>query len=147
MKRKFLIAACLVALGICLGLRRERKTESAPLVDNPDRHAFLIQFGIDDKEDVDWSGTVSCSSCRIGGWQFTASDEVSGNSWKCSTRRELYWDTPYERRMKHTSTRSKVTHKGILIESEKSGSDPIRVETREGALSFPGNLAIGDAPL
>jgi hypothetical protein len=145
-KRKILIVVSMIALSISLGLRRERRAVSAPVVENPGRHAFLIQFGLDDKAEVDWTGNVSCSSCRVSGWQFSSSDTVSGKSWKCSTRRELYWDTPYERRMKHTSTRSKVTHKGILIELERQELEPIRVGTRQGAFSFSGSLVIGDAP-
>jgi hypothetical protein len=152
LKRKIPVAVLLVVLGLWLGLRRGRRVESAPLDKHPAQAAFLVTFGLDDQtfgagnEQNDWNGSVTCPSCQIAGWQFDSHDELTGTSWKCSTRRELYWDTPYERKLERTTQTSRVTRKGILIELAKPTSEAIRVETRQGSFSFPGNLVIGDAP-
>ncbi len=146
MKRKIALLIFLIVVAAWVAWRQNPRVESAPLEGNRTQTALLITFGVDDKEDVDWNGSVYCPSCRIEGWQFDSRDAVAGNSWKCTTRRELYWDTPYERRMKHTSTRWKITRKGILLELPQASSEDFRVETRQGAFTFPANLVIGDVP-
>src|SRR5205823_9090094 len=80
------------------------------------RTAFLIRFGIDGKAAVDWSGSIEPAPGRITPWQFAKGDSIQGASWKCATREENYWDTPYERLMQPTSNRDKVTAKGIVVE-------------------------------
>ena len=146
LKRRALVIVSLLVVGICLGSWRGGKVDSKPVGETRTKVAFLVTFGLDDIAEVDWSGMVACPSCQIAGWQFDSRDEVAGASWKCSTRRELYWDTPYERRMKNTSKRWKVTRKGILLESAKQSSEEIQVQTRQGSFAFPGNLHVGDAP-
>ena len=79
MKRKISILVILLVVGICLGFRRGRRMDSAPLGENRTQTAFLIKFGLDDKEDVDWGGTVTCPACQIEGWQFDSRDEVAGD--------------------------------------------------------------------
>lgn len=49
-----------------------------------------IRFGLEDKSNTKWDGTVEVSEGRvsyISGWRFTAGDEVQGRKgWKASTR-------------------------------------------------------------
>src|SRR5258706_8701556 len=67
------------------------------------RTAFLIRFGIDGKAGIDWSGRIEPPPGRMTPWQFEQDDAIQGASWKCVTREENYWDTPYERLMQPTS--------------------------------------------
>lgn len=91
---------------------------------------LLIRFGIDQRPDVDWSGSISPAPARLAGHQFDNRDSVNGASWRCTSRLERYWDTPYEPSMKGTSNRQKFTVKGIVVPST-SGT----VNTAQG--SFP----------
>jgi hypothetical protein len=136
------VSALFIGLGCALFLARRTASQTATTVD--DKLAFLVQFGVDGKENVDWSGTIDAQRFRIEGWQFDSSDEAGPKSWKCATRRESYWDTPYERRLRPTSTREKVTAKGIILELGQPG--PVRIDTRQGSFSFEANLRPGDMP-
>src|SRR5215469_17062274 len=82
---------------------------SAPVPEPAARAAFLLRFGVDGKADADWSGSIASPHSRLAPWQFDSEDQLSGNAWKCSTRTETYWDTPYERKMQPTSNVDKVT--------------------------------------
>jgi hypothetical protein len=117
---------------------------SAPVPAPPERVAFLARFGLDAKPDVDWSGSVSAPHSHIAPWQFSEGDSLQSESWKCATRSETYWDTPYERRMRPTSNIYKVMAKGILIEVEQPALSEIRVSTRQGDFSFKPDLVPGD---
>ena len=105
---------------------------SAPAAPAKAEAAFLVRFGLDDKADVDWSGSAAAVGGRLSGWQFNAGDRVAGNSWKCATESESYWDTPYEARMQPTSRRDKVTRKGILISFASAPPAEIRISTAQG---------------
>jgi hypothetical protein len=102
-----------------------------------ERVAYLVRFGVDDKPDVDWSGSITPAPARLSGWQFDARDQANGDRWKCTTRQEAYWDTPYERSMKGTSRKNKVTRKGIVVDYDDSGLRP-RVSTAHGAFEITG---------
>jgi hypothetical protein len=134
-------ALAVVALALLLP-----RGSSAPVPPPPARAAFLVRFGIDAKPGVDWSGSITAPRTRLAPWQFAGDDSLSGDSWKCSTRTETYWDTPYERRMQPTSNIDKVMAKGILIDIEQPLPPEIRVSTRQGDFSFTPGLAPGDAP-
>jgi hypothetical protein len=108
--------------------------------------AFLIRFGMDGAKDVDWSGSITPAPRRLAGWQFDGKDQLSGSNWKCMTREERYWDTPYEARMGPTSNRDKVTAKGIVIEYDAPPSGEIRLITRQGTFSFPAAAELWSAP-
>ncbi len=108
--------------------------------------AFLIQFGVDGKDGADWSGNISTPGVRLSGWQFDENDQLHGNSWKCATLKETYWDTPYERRMQPTSHRDKVTVKSVLVEPEDNSVSQIHVATAQGNFDVAANFAPGDAP-
>ena len=97
-----------------------------------ERTGLLIRFGVDGKPDVDWSGTIEPAPARLYGWQFDSRDSVSGASWKCVPRRQNYWDTPYERSMKGTSRRDKLTAKGVVAEFD-AGVREIEVRTAQGS--------------
>ena len=99
--------------------------------------AFLIRVGADGAKDVDWSGSITPAPRRLAGWQLDGKDQISGSTWKCMTREERYWDTPYEARMGPTSNRDKVTAKGIVVEYDAPPSGEIRLITRQGTFSFP----------
>src|SRR5262245_19969236 len=75
---------------------------SAPVPPPAARASFLVRFGIDAKPDTDWSGSMTAKASRLAPWQFSEGDALTGNAWKCATRTETYWDTPYERRMRPT---------------------------------------------
>ncbi|HEY3836019.1 MAG TPA: hypothetical protein VGL72_05590 [Bryobacteraceae bacterium] len=108
--------------------------------------AFLIRFGQDAKENVDWSGSITTPGVRLTAWQFDDRDELKGSSWKCATRKQNYWDTPYERRMQPTSWRDKVTVKGLFVEPADSSVTQIHVDTTQGSFDVATNFAPGDAP-
>jgi hypothetical protein len=118
---------------------------SAPVAAPKTTVAYLVLFGEDGKPDVDWSGSVSPSTVRLTAWQFDPGDQVSGTAWKCRTRSQNYWDTPYERRMQPTSQREKVSAKGVLIESAEVLSS-VRINTAQGTFDVPTTLLPGDAP-
>lgn len=103
-----------------------------------ERVSYLIRFGTDGKENTDWSGSISPAPIRITPWQFDSRDEAFGDRWKCTTRRETYWDTPYESSMKGTSRKDKLTMKGLVVEYDRGQSQPMRVVTPQGDFSFTG---------
>ncbi|MFQ6133934.1 MAG: hypothetical protein ACE5R4_17965, partial [Armatimonadota bacterium] len=53
-------------------------------------HAFLVKFGLKDKEATKWDGSVSLSAGRVikvEGWHFDKEDKaLSASSWQASTR-------------------------------------------------------------
>ena len=131
----------LAIVGLALGLGVAPAVHAA----EPVRLAFLVRFGLDGQPDVDWSGKVSAPGARISPWQFDPkTDQIAGLAWKCATRAQTYWDTPYERSMGPTSRRDKVTGKGIVVELD--APVPAGVSTRQGDFTFDPNLAAGDAP-
>ena len=79
-------------------------------------------------------------------WQFDRGDAILGAAWKCATREENYWDTPYERLMQPTSNRDKVTVKGIVAEFDSAQAGDVRVSTGKGAFSFPIDASLWSAP-
>src|SRR5882672_7383902 len=110
------------------------------------RTVFLIRFGADGKAGVDWSGSIEPAPGRITGWQLDRDETIQGASWKCATREQNYWDTPYERRMGPTSNRDKVTVKGIVVEYDAAKGGDIKVTTGHGAFSFPMDASLWAAP-
>src|SRR5712692_5150302 len=144
--KKSLISISALFVGLGLACFFARRTASQPATTADNKLAFLVQFGADGKEDVDWSGTVDAERFRIDGWQFDSDDEVSAKSWKCATRRETYWDTPYERNLRPTSNREKVTAKGLIVELEGGEPRAVKVDSRQGSFSFDANFRPGDMP-
>jgi hypothetical protein len=126
----FLILAALYFAG-------NRKVSMTAEAAESRRTVFLIRFGMDGKADVDWSGAIEPAPGRITGFQFTRADSVQGAAWKCITREENYWDTPYERSMRGTSNRDKVTARGIVAEYDAAKGGDIKVNTANGSFSFP----------
>jgi hypothetical protein len=111
----------------------------------PPRARYLVRFGIDGKPDIDWSGGVQAQGASLSGWQFDPqTDTLNALSWKCATREETYWDTPYERLMQPTSNRDKVTVKGVVVDLAAPG--PVHVSTRQGDFTFQPDMTPGDAP-
>lgn len=54
-----------------------------------DEVGLLVRFGLTDKEPAVWDGSVSVSAGKVDsvtGWRFQLKDEVSGLTWKASTR-------------------------------------------------------------
>src|SRR5713226_7272791 len=92
------ISALFVGLGLAFFFARRTTSQTAATADN--KLAFLVQFGADGKENVDWGGAIDAERFRIDGWQFDSNDEIGAKSWKCATQRETYWDTPYERNLR-----------------------------------------------
>src|SRR5712691_1285135 len=114
MKKSVLMSTALLLAALYFA--SSRKAPMTAQAAEARRTAFLIRFGVDGKAGVDWSGGIEPSPGRITGWQFDRDEAIQGASWKCSTREQNYWDTPYERRMGPTSNRDKVTVKGIVVE-------------------------------
>jgi hypothetical protein len=127
-----------IALLVCLS--------SALLLPAEDRAAFLIRFGVDGAGGVNWSGKIKPAPLRLTGWQFDAGDQAAADWWKCSTRQESYWDTPYEAKMGPTARRDKVTEKGILIEVDRSRAGKIEVVTDQGSFSLDLGEALWESP-
>ena len=136
------LLSCIVAF-----LSLSRRNESAPLVTSKPKAAFLLRFGVDGKDGVDWSGSIVPPPSRIQPWQFNAADKISGNSWKCTIERQTYWDTPYEARMQPTSRRDKVTEKGILVEYEGTPPPEVQISTRQGNFAFSTTMRPGRTAL
>ncbi len=110
------------------------------------RAAFLIRFGQDGGKDVDWSGSIEPAPARIAGWQLDAADEAAGARWKCSTREQRYWDTPYERNMRPTSNRDRVTTPGVVVEYDLPLARPVEVRTAQGAFTFAPESSLWESP-
>jgi hypothetical protein len=110
------------------------------------RTAFLIRFGVDGKAPVDWSGSIDPAPGRMTGWQFDRDEAIQGAGWKCATREQNYWDTPYERRMGPTSNRDKVTAKGIVVEYDAAKGGEVRITTSQGNFSFALDASLWSAP-
>ena len=105
------------------------------------RDAFLIRFGVDGVA-ADWSGSIAPAPARLAGWQFGAGDQVSASAWKCATRQENYWDTPYERSMQGTKRLDKVTAKGIVVAYDNAPR--VEVTTSQGRFQFdPAEVRVG----
>lgn len=98
--------------------------------------AFLIRFGLDGAKDTDWSGEIQPAPMRSSGWQFDSADQVESGRWKCVTREQRYWDTPYERNMGPTSNKNKVTGKGVYVELDRNAAAPFDVRTAQGSFRF-----------
>ncbi len=73
----FLLAALILA-GVFFGPHGG----SAGVTARPTTVAFLIRFGQDAKDNVDWSGSVTTPGVRLTGWQFDDADKLNGNSWE-----------------------------------------------------------------
>src|SRR3954453_2949697 len=125
MTRALVISAALITAVLYFG--GNRRAISTAQAAEARRTALLIRFGMDGKAAVDWSGSIEPAPDRITPWQFAQGDAVRGASWKCATKQENYWDTPYERLMQPTSNRDKVTGKGILVEYDAAKGGDVRV--------------------
>ncbi|MGH9721795.1 MAG: hypothetical protein ACRD8O_16425 [Bryobacteraceae bacterium] len=135
-------AAVAAAVGVAWFQGQPRTARAA----EPERIALLIRFGMDDAKDVDWSGSIEPAPARLSSWQFDAQDLAEAARWKCTTRRQRYWDTPYERRMGPTSQLDKVTRKGVVVEYEASTVRTIQVRTSQGDFSFEPDGSLWTAP-
>jgi hypothetical protein len=133
-----LISAAVLLAAILLAPR----SHSADVASRNTAVAYLVQFG----QEGDWSGSITTSGVHLTGWQLDDPDKLSGNSWKCSPRKEEYWDTPYEQRMQPTSQRDKVTAKGVLVELDNDNVAQFHVATTQGEFDVLTNFAPGDAP-
>ncbi len=80
-------AILLLALILAFLLAHARRGGPSVSAAESNRQAFLVRFGLDGREDVDWSGSLAASGARISGWQFDPKDDqASGASWKCADR-------------------------------------------------------------
>lgn len=141
--RVLVIAAAVAALSIGIARRAPQPVEAAASSDS----CLLIRFGLDGKADVDWSGSLDGASARISGWQFDpAADRIDGLTWSCTTRRQTYWDTPYESEMKGTSRREKVTGKGVVV-TLGATDQQVRVKTRQGDFTVSPATTAGRSPV
>lgn len=111
-----------------------------------DKAVFLVRFGIDGAGGEDWSGRIHPAPARLAGWQFDARDRLTTDTWNAVTRRESYWDTPYETKMGPTARREKVTDKGILIELDPARQPTIEISTSHGRFSLEAAAALWEAP-
>jgi hypothetical protein len=136
MKKVAALFGILIVFAVMVRTAGSRPAQ-APSGDLP-RAAYLVRFGVDGVAGADWSGSVQPQPSRMAGWQFDEGDSVSDGRWSAVTRNQTYWDTPYERAMRGTSRRDKVTAKGVLIECDWPPGTPIRVTTRQGGFSFTG---------
>jgi hypothetical protein len=137
---------CFAIAALAMFFVISQKGSSAPVKASPETIAYLIEFGLDANPDVDWSGSVTSNDIRLTGWQLDDGDAVSGTSWKLRTRRQTYWDTPYERRMQPTSNRDKVSPKGVFMEIAGNPISPVRITTAQGSFEIARTSRPGDAP-
>jgi hypothetical protein len=145
-------AALLMAWQLRTG---EPKIEGGRAAD-PEQAAFLIRFGVNHPGGRTWDGSVQAEGGRVlslEGWQFAAGDSItSDRSWKCATREENYWYSPWERSLQPTKNLRKITAKGLLLRTTTSGR--ITIATPQGEFRFspaevtwsnPKEFASGDA--
>ncbi|MEX2261176.1 MAG: hypothetical protein WD696_04455 [Bryobacteraceae bacterium] len=124
-----------------------RQQRNAPPVQaaEPGKTALLIRFGVDGVKDADWSGSIAPAPSRLRGWQFDANDSSGAADWKCITREQTYWDTPYEREMGPTSRKTKVTVKGVVAEFDLSTPE-VRIATAHGSFTIVPDAGLWTAP-
>jgi hypothetical protein len=139
--RVLILAASLLAVG------RAPAVGPPQGVADPRELSFTIRFGLDGRPGADWSGSISPAPRALAGWQFGAADRAEASEWRCVSRSERYWDTPYEARMQPTSTREKVTVKGIRVAYPAGQSGAIRVRTAQGEFSFVPGESLWLAPV
>src|SRR4029453_5931999 len=101
MKKALALSAVLILAA--LHFAGNRKVSMTAEAADARRTAFLIRFGVDGKAGVVWSGAIEPVPGRITGWQLDRDESILGAGWKCATKEQNYWDTPYERRMGPTS--------------------------------------------
>src|SRR5689334_8311700 len=130
------LVTTLCALALVAALALLPRGSSAPVPPPVTRAAFLVRFGVDGKTDVDWSGSIASPHSRLAPWQFDSEDQLSASAWKCATRTETYWDTPYERKMQPTSNVDKMTLKGVLVEVVQPAPAAIQISTKQGDFTF-----------
>ena len=137
MKRTLSIVFSAFLLVLFFWLRVDRRQYS-PVVRaaEPRPVSFLIRFGVDGAKGIDWSGSIAPRPDNIAGWQFDAGDQVSPDRWKCVSKEEVYWDTPYETRMQPTSNRTKFTTKGVVAVFDARGIATAQIATAQGTFSF-----------
>ncbi len=134
-KQKLFTLCALAGTGLWLFSLRPQSAEFVYAAESQPG-AFLIRFGLDGAKDTDWSGEIQPGPLRASGWQFDSADQVDSGRWKCVTRAQRYWDTPYERNMGPTSNRNKVTGKGVYVEFDRNATAPIEVRTAQGNVRF-----------
>jgi len=106
--------------------------------------SLLIRFGLLHPQPRSWDGSLSMEGGRVlslAGWQFSQGDEIlPAHAWKCSTREETYWHSPWERNLQPTKNQQKITAKGLLLRTTSSGQ--IRLTTSQGEFRFsPAEIA------
>ncbi|HYM12009.1 MAG TPA: hypothetical protein VEU62_14825 [Bryobacterales bacterium] len=132
------ILAAAVLLGWQLRTRRMTVTAGAAPPAQPPEAVFLIRFGLTHPSPRPWDGSVSMTGGRVlalQGWQFADGDAVaSDHSWKCATRQERYWYSPWERSLYPTKNEEKITAKGLLLKTTPGGRVTLR--TPQGDFAF-----------
>ena len=114
-----------------------RRSESAPTPASQSKAMFLVRFGMDGKQGVDWSGESMRE--QTGSTAGNSTREIGVEArWKCATEEERYWDTPYEARMRSTSHRDKVTQKGVRSSTKGTAESEIRRLHAARRFQFPG---------
>src|SRR5262245_25663628 len=130
-KRSSRLLTAIFGAGLLLAIwsfNHPTKTQIVKAADST-KKTILVRFAQDFRKDFDWSGSVEAAGSRISGWQFDPkTDSISGSSWKCMSRQQEYWDSPYERAMKRTTRRDKVTAKGIVLELQSPGTQMVSVK-------------------
>lgn len=134
MRRIFAVAA-LVIVALSAWLSQNPAVAPTVRAQDSNRRLFLVKFGLDGKENIDWSGSVSGAQSSISSWQFDpAKDSMEGSAWKCTTRKQNYWDTPYEPIMGPTANLEKVTEKGLWVDTAVTGT--VSISTKQGDFVF-----------
>ena len=119
---------------------RENFAAEAATTSADSTETFLIRFGVRGADELDWSGRLKVRNGRVAkleGWQFAGDDEIiSETEWKCATQRETYWYAPWERSLRGTKRREKLTPKGLVLHLAMAGPGKVEVETSEGKFEF-----------
>lgn len=144
--RKAIAMGAVLALGVAAYFGGSRRATVTAHAAGARRMTFLIRFGVDGVKDADWSGSLEPAPESLAGWQFDPAETAAGAAWKCVTREENYWDTPYERRMRPTSNRMKVTAKGVIASFDAARGGDVRVRTAQGEFSFTPGADLWTAP-
>jgi hypothetical protein len=142
---KRVIAVSVVILAAAWFWPRHAAPEARVMAAGPARAAFLIRLGLDEKQGVDWSGSVTPAPARLAAWQFDEEDRAGAADWKCASREQGFWDTPYERKMGPTSNKDRTAPKGVLVEYDAAPAE-VHVTTAQGAFSFAPDAALWSAP-
>jgi hypothetical protein len=90
--RQLVVSVLILAVAAFVATRLWRPAVSpqAASISSPTTQSFLVIFGIGDKTDTNWDGSIAATGgtiLKLDGWRFTGTDAITGTaSWKMLAR-------------------------------------------------------------